>query len=298
MENNGLLKHRGPWKTEWGAGTQNYYDWGSADQDWYLSENCWYYLCLKRASLFAAIAGKTDDISLYLKRMQSISTAFDTYFWHNTEYRSPNYNGKTDERGNAMSIYSGLATKDKWDDIALIISKNRMAGIGFEKFMLEALYRIGRADLAYTRLKDRYQSEIKSSYTTMPEHFGEDSNHGWGGAPLLIAGKYIAGISPLEPGYKQFIVKPEMGKLSFLKTLVPTVKGNIRLEIEREKKRSTLKINVPEHTSAKLEIPKDFNLGFAFSAILINGKNVVPKSKMDENWSVDLQPGEWLIEIK
>ncbi|MDP2338986.1 MAG: alpha-L-rhamnosidase C-terminal domain-containing protein [Bacteroidota bacterium] len=298
LESTGLVKHRGPWKTEWGAGTQNYYDWGSADQDWYLSENCWYYLCLKRASIFAAIAGKTDDIPLYAKRMQSIETAFDPYFWHDKEFRSPNYTGKTDERGNAMSIYSGLATRDKWDDIALLISKNSMAGIGFEKFMLEALYIAGRDDLAYTRLKNRYQFEIESSYTTMPEHFGEDSNHGWGGAPLLIAGKYIAGIFPSKPGYKQFIVKPEMGKLRYLKTSVPTVKGNIHLEIEREKGRSILKINVPDQTSAKLEIPKDFNMDFAFSTILINGKKVGSKVKSDEKCSIDLQPGEWLIEVK
>lgn len=298
MEDNGLVKHRGPWETAWDPGTQNWNDWGSADQDWYLLENCWYYLSLKRAELFAEMAGKSDDIPQYLKRMKSIEKAFDNYFWQNDGYRSPNYNGRTDDRGNALSIYSGLASVEKWDKIAILLSEKKMASIYFEKYVLEALYIAGKPGIAYKRLKNRYQHEIKSVYTTMPENFGEDSNHGWGGAPLLIASKYIAGIAPLTPGYNQFSIKPQMGELNFLNTTVSTVKGNITLEIKRGKRQSTIKVSVPKGTSAKVEIPSDIIPNDSVSEILLNGRKVIADKSKDAKYCVGLEEGEWILELK
>lgn len=114
-----IINWRSPEGILWGAGTQSWYDWGSADQDWYLLDNYWYYLYLKRAGLFAEIAGKTNDIPQYSKRMQSIEANFNNYFWQTSGYWSPDYAGPTDDRGNALSIYSGLASKEKWNTIAL-----------------------------------------------------------------------------------------------------------------------------------------------------------------------------------
>jgi len=157
---------------------------------------------------------------------------------------------------------------------------------------------IGKPELGYKRLKSRYQHEITSAYTTMPENFGADSNHGWGGAPLLIASKYIAGISPLSPGYKQFRIKPQMGELNFLNTTVCTVKGNITLEIKREKRRTTIKVRVPEGTCAKVEIPSDIILNVPVSKIVLNGTVVVVEKSKNDNYSLDLKEGEWVIELK
>ena len=298
MEDNGLVKHRGPWKTEWDPGTQNWNDWGSIDQDWYLLENCWYYLSLKRAKLFAEVSGNVKDIPKFMERMKSIEKTFDKYFWQIDGYRSPNYIGRTDDRGNALSIYSGLASAEKWDKIALLLSENRMASIYFEKYVLEALYIAGKPDIAYNRLKTRYQDEIKSNYSTMPENFGENSNHGWGGAPLLIASKYIAGIAPIAPGYNQFSIKPQLGKLNFLSTTVSTVKGIITLEIKTQKRHSTIKISVPNGTSAKVEIPSDIILKASVSKILLNGQEKVVVKSKDEKYCVGLEEGEWVLELK
>jgi len=298
MEDNGLVKHRGPWKTAWDPGTQNWNDWGSTDQDWYLLENCWYYQSLKRAELFANVAGKPEDIPDYQKRMKSIEATFDTYFWQKDGYRSPNYTGRTDDRGNALSIYSGLASVEKWDKIAILLSTNKMASIYFEKYVLEALYIAGKSDIAYNRLKTRYKNEIKSDYSTMPENFGENSNHGWGGAPLLIASKYIAGIAPITPGYKQFSIKPQLGNLNYLFTTVPTVNGNITLEIKRENRRSTFKVNVPIGTSAEIKIPSDIILKVSVSKIFLNGKEVVVDKSKNEKYCLGLQQGEWVLELE
>jgi len=299
MEDNGLVKHRGSWKTEWAMGTQNWNDWGPTDQDWYLLENCWYYQSLKRAKLFAEVTRNFEDIPKYSRRMKSIEKVFDNYFWKNDGYRSPNYIGRTDDRGNALSIYTGLASEKNWNKIALLLSKNRMASIYFEKYVLEALYIIGKPDIAYERLKARYEYEINSSYTTMPENFGEESNHGWGGGPLLIASKYIAGIEPLTPGYKNFRIKPQLGELNYLNATVPSVMGAITLEIKREKQQSVIKVTIPIGTTAKVEIPSNINgtVSASVSRVLLNGKNVNIQKTEDENYFIYLKEGIWILQL-
>ena len=132
----------------------------------------------------------------------------------------------------------------------------------------------------------------------MPEKFGEDSNHGWGGAPLLIASKYIAGIAPIAPGYAQFRIKPQMGELNFLNTTVCTVKGSITLEIKREKQQATIKVSVPKGTKAKVEIPTDIIFNVPVSKILLNERVVFVEKSNKNEYVIDLKEGDWTIELK
>ena len=71
-----------------------------------------------RSYYVAEISGEMNDVSEYYKRMRSIENKFDKYFWQDNIYRSPDYSGKTDDRGNALSIYVGLASSEKCNKIA------------------------------------------------------------------------------------------------------------------------------------------------------------------------------------
>jgi len=296
MESNGLVKHRGPWKTIWKAGTQNWNDWGEGKQDWYVIENCWYYLALKRAKLYAEVSGNQQDLGKYDVRIQSIEQAFDKMFWKKSGYCSAKMKGKFDDRANALAVYVGLAAPDKWDQIAGTLKKTMNASIYFEKYVLESLFMMNKPELAMQRLKKRYHAEIKSSYSTMPEHFGKESNHAWGGAPLLIAGKYLAGIYPLTPGYGRIQIKPQLVDLDFLKTTVCTAKGDVDCEFKRDGDAISSKLSIPQNAVAQFTLPGANSANKVINKVIVNGV-VKPLPDNESDYNVELPAGKWTIDV-
>ncbi|WP_304066980.1 alpha-L-rhamnosidase C-terminal domain-containing protein [Pedobacter glucosidilyticus] len=278
----GLVLHRGGWvKEQWGEGTHNWYDWGDPSQDWYLMENCWYYLALQKANYFAKISGNKNDTRAYETRIKSIEKHFDSYFWTGKHYQSKNFND-VDDRGNALAVYCGLATKDKFDKITEVLEKSLKASIYMEKYVLEALYQMGKSSSGYNRLMKRYDNEITSTYSTLPEHFGRIGNHGWSGAPALIAGKYITGVKPVEPGYTKFSITPQLGVLNYVSSVVPSKMGEIKVTIAKSTKSVSINVLIPHGTQAVIGIPKneesiDFkNVSVNNLLVLQNKKTVIP----------------------
>ena len=85
---------------------------------------------------------------------------------------------------------------------------------------------------------------------------GGTTNHAWSGGGLTILSQYVAGVSPIEPGFKVFRIAPELAGLSFAKALVPTVNGNIAVSTERDGDKMTIKFNVPKGTAAVVDISR------------------------------------------
>ena len=52
-------------------------------------------------------------------------------------------------------------------------------------------------------------------------------NHAWSGGGLTILSQYIAGIAPVDPQFERFSVEPNLGTLNYVKSVVPTVYGDI-----------------------------------------------------------------------
>ena len=47
---------------------------------------------------------------------------------------------------------------------------------------------------------------------------GGSTNHAWSGGGLTILAQYVCGLYPLEPAWKSFSVKPQLGTLKFAET--------------------------------------------------------------------------------
>ena len=88
---------------------------------------------------------------------------------------------------------------------------------------------------------------------------------------MVTMSKFIAGIEPIEPGFKKFKVAPQMGDLHHVEASVVTHYGNISVKLDRQGRTIKAEITVPEGTTA-----------------------VVPTSKKD----IVLQPGTHKISIK
>lgn len=76
--------------------------------------------------------------------------------------------------------------------------------------------------------------------------------HGWTAGPCALLPAEIAGIKPLEPGFRRFRVAPNPVDLAEVEAVVPTPHGEIAFALNS----SELRLLVPEGTTAELELPE------------------------------------------
>ena len=120
--------------------------------------------------------------------------------------------------------------------------------------MLDALCEMGYIEEAAQRMKKRYREMVEYDYSTLWEYWdkGGTLNHAWSGGPLITMSKYIAGIRPLDTAYQVFEIKPHMGSLNFIKCAVPSVKGDILLEITKTDGQIDMFVTIPAHSQAEV----------------------------------------------
>ncbi|MCK4853761.1 MAG: hypothetical protein KAT31_05860, partial [Bacteroidales bacterium] len=149
-----------------------------------------------------------------------------------------------------------------------------------EKYVMEALFVMDEAEHGLERMKKRFWKMVEESeYTTLYENFGGGkdmagsgtNNHAWSGGGLTVLSQYVCGLSPIEPAWKTFQVKPQPGFLKSTATGNETIAGDISVRIEHDKSIFTINISVPTGTQAIVCIPADHK------SIDINGTRVFKK---------------------
>ena len=251
MGTNGLVVHRdGGW---------NWLDWGSnIDQN--VLDNEWYYLALKAAIPMAAMSGSGADTTLYRQRMNSIASNFVASYWNTSGqfFRSSSVT-TPDDRANAMAVISGLAQPQHYAGIRTVLQQRTFASPWMEKFVLEALCMMGADSLSLARMKSRYTTMVNANYTTLWEVWrGLDSgtiNHGWN-APNTVLSQYIVGLSPTAAGWSSYHVLPQMGNLTAINGVVPSIKGNITVSDSLSASQFVMNLTSPGGTAALVGIPK------------------------------------------
>ena len=247
-------------------------DWGE-NIDQLLLQNCWYYLALKGELEFAKMLGKTSDVAQISGMMKKMEENFDKRFWKDGVYRSPDYTGETDDRGNALAVVSGLASKDKYPSLTTCLTKEYHASPYMEKYVLEALFQMNAANAGLDRIRKRYKPMLDfPGLTTLPENWmpegvkpkpGEPMvnscwgtyNHGWSGGPLTILSQKVCGIEPTSPGFQTFRIRPQMGYLNRAACTVESVSGEIKVSIQKKGKKLQLNVSVPQGTQAEVVFP-------------------------------------------
>lgn len=250
----GLMVHR--------SGDWDWADWGE-NIDAPVLENAWLYQALEAAINMARLTGNDADIPGYEAMRTSIANNYNRVLWTGKEYRSPGYEGATDERGHSLAVLFGLAKPEQWPAIKTVLAREFHGSPYIEKYVLEALFKMNHADAAIARMKSRYQKMVESKYTTLwegwgigPEGYGGGSyNHGWAGGPLTLMMQYVAGVEPTSPGFATFEVKPQLGGLNKVKAGFDTVKGRIDVDIVRRPESFRLKLTSPGMTVATVCLP-------------------------------------------
>lgn len=263
LDQDGLTAERkGGWA--WG-------DWGT-NTDMRLILAAWHYLALKSAIQLAQLNNKQEDIAGYESRMDSIASAFNRC-WNGFAYRHPSYQGATDDRVQAMAVLTGIADSSKYDQIFKLFESQEYASPYMEKYVLEALMKMGHGDYAIKRFKKRFGEMISDkSHSTLFEGWqeggfgGGSTNHAWSGGMLTVIAENVCGVRPLSPGWQDFIVSPTP-LISECAIEIPTVAGMIKEAFNDTDSSFTLTLNVPAGTNAIVKLPDT-----KYKEVTLNGK--------------------------
>ncbi|MEN8203007.1 MAG: alpha-L-rhamnosidase C-terminal domain-containing protein [Bacteroidota bacterium] len=266
-----VWKIKGDGTLEEREGDWNWGDWGY-EIDRPLLHNAWYYLALKGYMHMSELIGEEAEASRTKEEMKSFRMAFNNGFWDGNGYRTTGYEGKYDDRAQALAVVSGLADEEKYEELIKIFESSFLASPYMEKYVLEALFVMGEPEAGLERMKKRYYRMVEvSPYTTLYEVFGpphqegntsfEDqgsNNHAWSGGGLTILSRYVCGLAPLEPAWKSFSVRPQLGSLEYAETGNETVAGKVSASIKKEGSTLILVIQVPSGTEALVSVPLQY----------------------------------------
>ena len=134
--------------------------------------------------------------------------------------------------------------------------------------ILEQQFACGESGTALDSIRRNWGALLASGADTLYEGFYAQDNHypsvtdpygkplfisfchGWTAGPCALLPAEIAGIKPLEPGFRRFRVAPKPENLDEIKAVVPTPFGEIALALTR----SELHLRIPQGTVAEVEL--------------------------------------------
>ncbi|MBQ5983784.1 MAG: glycoside hydrolase [Bacteroidales bacterium] len=250
--------------TEYRKAGWNWGDWGK-NKDMRLLQTTWFCLALEGAANTAEMLGFQEDAKGYRERLDSMRDAVNRVAWTGAGYRHPDYQGKTDDRVQALAVLSGIAGPDKYDALFDVFKKEEHASPYMEKYVMEALFCMGHGDYALERTRKRFDYIVNHpDFDTLFEGWdvGKNGNwakgsvnHAWSGGTLAVLPTRMFGIRPLEAGWKRFCVEPDPSIFDRCSLSFPTVSGTVGTDFRRSGDRIAWTIRVPEGTEAEVRIP-------------------------------------------
>ncbi|WP_428389597.1 alpha-L-rhamnosidase C-terminal domain-containing protein [Mucisphaera sp.] len=286
----GLVEQRpGDWT--WG-------DWGDR-KDLPLLYNGWYALALRGQLAMMDLLGIDRGRAEVECRQASLREHFAKAFFDGTGFRSSSYlAGTYDDRGQALAYLAGLTGEEHEDALRKVLNEQTWASPYMEKYVLEAQLRMGHAGDALARMRLRYRQMIESPITTLWEGWelntakygGGTYNHAWSGGPLELLSRYVAGLDPIEPGWKRYRVRPQMGPLREVAARVPTDAGMIEVEMRRLERGLEMRLVVPDGLEAEV------SLGDLVSVLRFKRESEAAWSEADIGSGLRLAAGVWWLE--
>ncbi|MBK1826581.1 alpha-L-rhamnosidase N-terminal domain-containing protein [Haloferula rosea] len=237
----------------------NWSDWGQKGTvDDKVILDSLYFMALNSAKKMALELGEKQDLPWYDKRIEALQKGFNNQYWTGKFYSS-NAKKFQDDRANALAILSGVARPDKHDAIVEnVLIPNQFCSPHFEWMVEDAMSNAGHYGAALKRMKERYQSQVdRKGLSTLYEMFpkGGSYNHAWN-APNTILAKHMVGITPTEVGWKEYQILPNLEHFTTLKQVIPSVKGDITVDINLTDSAYRMKLISPQDTTALVGIPK------------------------------------------
>jgi hypothetical protein len=256
-------------------------DWGT-DKDLEFLYNAWYSIALKGFLKMAELFEMPEDAVWALERMDLINRAVNSIYWKGDHYRSSQYTDDIDDRAQALAVLAGFANNERYPRMLQLLKEQEYASPYMEKYVIEALFVMGYPEYGLERLKKRFGEMVDHpDYSTLWEGWeigsstfgGGTFNHAWSGGGLTILSQYVAGIYPLEPGFKLFEVKPRMAGLTEVSAGNTTVSGKIEVSIVEKEGVFNLMVDVPDTSECLVYIPEEYPKISCNGKVIFKGKS-------------------------
>jgi alpha-L-rhamnosidase len=133
---------------------------------------------------------------------------------------------------------------------------------------LWALAKAGRSDVIVSDLRTRWATmlSVKENNTLQEDWTARhDSGQQWSHCavvPLYIAYHGLMGLKPLEPGFKRYELRPQLGDLKELDLTAFTVRGPIALHCQGKPQRREITLDLPPGAQGELVLPADASVDF------------------------------------
>jgi len=185
---------------------------------------------------------------------------------------------------NAMAIYAGVATKAQeeaiYDQVLTASSPDwkNLAAPYYNNYVLFALGEIGQPQAALDFARNYWGGMVKEGATTFWELYDpswEKHNahahmktgaggssyalslcHGWSAGVTSFLTEEIAGVRPLDGGFSECEIQPQLGDLTFVEATVPTPDGSISMKARKEGNQTVLDLVIPRSVKvAHVSVP-------------------------------------------
>ncbi|WP_090602058.1 alpha-L-rhamnosidase-related protein [Parapedobacter koreensis] len=246
--------------------------------------NAFHYKALTDMAKLAGALGRRDDAALFSEKAAQTYQAFQSLLWDRSRrvFRDGVDTDHAALHTNMMALVFGLVPEEhKRAVMDFIRSRGMACSVYGSQFLMDATYEAGDGDYGLSLLtsqSDRsWYNMIRAGSTITMEAWdnkykpNQDWNHVWGAVPANAIPRKLMGVEPLEPGWKLFRVRPQLGSLEWATVNVPTIKGTVVVSCRREKAAYTVELSVPVNTKAVVELPLELAIE---PNITINGEPV------------------------
>ena len=230
--------------------------------------NAYHYEALKLMAKIADALNIQSDASYYKKEAAAFLSDFNNMFFCKKTgyYKDGDTTSHASLHANMFPVAFGMVPAGKINKVIDFIRTRGMAcSVYGSQFLMDALY--NASDAAYalsmlTKSDDRgWYNMIRVGSTISLEAWdnkykpNQDWNHAWGAVPANIIPRKLMGVEPVLPGFDKVRIKPQLASLSRAKAIIPTIKGEIKLEIENKNKEYRMEVTIPSNMESEVYLP-------------------------------------------
>lgn len=257
--------------------------------------NAFHFSALNKMAILAKEIGQSDDATFFEQRALKVKKSIQGKLFDEGQgvFLDAIGSSHSSIHANVFALVFGLVAPEKKEGVLDFILSRHKGSVYLHQYLLEALYQNGKGSEAFailTSKKDRSWHYMKhvlgSDMTTESWNFNVkknmDFNHSWSTAPVNIIPRYILGIRPIIPRYERFIVAPVDRELDSYSAMVPTLDGNISLDMQRNEGIVVYKLAFTGDKKADLQLLRPLCQKFSL-AINNRSRELEPSNLSDEH---------------
>lgn len=252
-------------------------DWPQANRDGYVFTNvntvvnAFQYAAFDALAKCAEALGKTTDAKTLRGQAETLGAAMRNILLVDTGGYFLDGEGTTHSSQHATAFPVALGVADLLDNDVrarlgdtLATGGMRMSVYGAQ-FLLDALFRLGRSDAALALLTSTDTNSWLHMLDTLKATIVAEAwdpalkpnmtlSHAWGSAPANIIPRYVLGVQVSSPGAAEFLIRPRIGSLTEVVGTVPSIRGSVKIAVQRSGSSHLMQVTIPSNSRAVLEV--------------------------------------------